>query len=210
VEVYPLCPLRRYPILQIAVELGTQLGSALTRLYRLLYNPRLEDQLLTTQLLALLGRRQPLLIAIDWTEWHHDLRMLVAAVVVGCRAIPIQAAAFSKTNIPRSQNLRETTLLPRLVHTLHAREQAAVLLCDRGFRRTSWWRHLQELRQAFIVQLVSDVLIHRGTSGGRSLRHWHLAPGQAVDLGSILLRQGRAGRVRVVGVWAPGPREPWW
>jgi hypothetical protein len=42
------------------------------------------------------------------------------------------------------------------------------------------------------------------------LRHWHLAPGQAVDLGAMLLRQDRAVRVRVVGVWAPGPRKPWW
>jgi hypothetical protein len=26
----------------------------------------------------------------------------------------------------------------------------------------------------------------------------------------MLRRQDRAVRVRVVGVWAPGPREPWW
>jgi hypothetical protein len=194
----------------LAVELGTQLGSALTRFYRLLRNPRIEDQRLTAQLLALLGQGQRLLVALDWTEWHHDLRMLVAAVVVGGRAIPVQAAAFSKTNIPRSQNLRETTFLQLLVHTLRSLEQAAVLLCDRGFRRTSWLRHCQELHQAFVVRLVSDVLVHRGGRGGRPLRHWHLALGQAVDLGRVLLRQDRAVQVRVVGVRAPGQREPWW
>jgi hypothetical protein len=78
--------------------------------------------------------------------------------------------------------------LQLLVHTLRALEQAAVVLCDRGFRRTSWLRHLLELRQAFVVRLVSDVLIDRGASGGRSLCHWHLALGQAVDLGWVLLR----------------------
>lgn len=194
----------------LAVELGTQLGSALTRFYRLLRNPRIDDQQLTAQLLRLLGPGQRLLIALDWTEWHHDLRMLVATVVVGCRAIPVQAAAFSKTHIPRSQNLRETTFLQLLVHTLRTLNQAAVVLCDRGFRRTSWLRHCQELRQSFVVRLIPDVLVHRGPGDRRPLRAWHLGSGQAVDLGWVLLRQDRAVRVRVVGVWAPGQREPWW
>jgi hypothetical protein len=194
----------------LAVELGTQLGSALTRSYRLLRNPRIDDQQLTAQLLRLLGHGQRLLIALDWTECHHDLRRLVAAVVVGCRAIPVQTAAFSRTQIPRSQNLRETTFLRLLVHTLEALAQAAVVLCDRGFRRTSWLRHLLELRQALVVRLVPDVMVYRGAGGSRPLRHWHLAPGQAVDLGWVLRRQDRSVHVRVVGVWAPRQREPWW
>jgi Transposase DDE domain len=240
-----MCPMRRYPILQIvlspyrraqqktlalvmaaiveraqassiavaghlAVELGTQLGSALTRFYRLLRNPRIDDQLLTAQLLQLLGPGRRLLIALAWTEWHHDLRLLVAAVVVGCRAIPVQVAAFSKSDIPRSQNLRETTFLRLFVPTLRAVEQAAIVLCDRGFRRVRWLAHLQELRQAFVVRLIPDVIVTTGSRGGRLLRAWHLQPGHAVDLGVVHLRQDRAVQVRVVGVWAPGQREPWW
>jgi Transposase DDE domain len=194
----------------IAVERGTQLGSALTRFYRLLRNPRIDEQLLTGQLIQLLGHGQRLLLALDWTEWHYDLRMLVAAVVVGCRAIPVQVAAFSTIDIPRSQNLRETTFLRLLVHTLRTVEQAAVVLCDRGFRRVRWLAHLQELRQAFVVRLVPDVMVTTGSRGARLLRAWHLHPGQAVDLGMVHLRQDRAVQVRVVGVWAPTQREPWW
>jgi hypothetical protein len=111
--------------------------------------------------------RERVLLALDWTEWHHDLRRLVAAVVVGCRAIPVQAAAFSKTQIPRSQNLRETTFLQLLVHTLRALEQAAVVIWDRGFRRVRWLRHCPELPPAFVVRLVSDVMVDTGTKGGR-------------------------------------------
>jgi hypothetical protein len=192
----------------IAVERGTQLGSALTRFYRLLRNPRIDEQLLTGQLIQLLGHGQRLLLALDWTEWHYDLRMLVAAVVVGCRAIPVQVAAFSTIDIPRSQNLRETTFLRLLVHTLRTVEQAAVVLCDRGFRRVRWLAHLQELRQAFVVRLVPDVMVTTGSRGARLLRAWHLHPGQAVDLGMVHLRQDRAVQVRVVGVWAPNSRSP--
>jgi hypothetical protein len=195
----------------LAVHLGIHVGSALTRFYRRLRNERIEDQLLTTQLLRVLcPDRDRVLLAIDWTEWHHGLRMLVAAVVVGRRAIPVQTAAFSKTQMPRSQNLRETTFLQLLVHTLRTLEQTAVVICDRGFRRVSWLRHCQELRQAFVVRLVSDVMVDTGTHGRRLLRAWHLQPGQTTDLGMVHLRQDRAVSVRVVGVWAPGQSEPWW
>jgi hypothetical protein len=54
--------------------------------------------------------------------------MLVAAVVVGCRAIPVQAAAFSRTQIPRSHNRREPTFLRLLVHTWRSIAPAAVVL----------------------------------------------------------------------------------
>jgi hypothetical protein len=193
----------------LAVELDTQLGSALTRFSRLLRHPRIDDQLLTTRLLQLLGPGQRLLVAIDWTEWHHDLRMLVAAVVVGCRPFHVQVAAFSNIDIPRSQHLQETTFLRLLVHTRRTVEQAAVVLCDQGFRRVRWLAHLQELRQAFVVRLVPDVMLPTG-SRGRLLRAWHLQPGHAVDLGVVHLRQDRAVQMRVVGVWAPGQQEPWW
>jgi hypothetical protein len=78
----------------LAVELGTPLGRALTRFYRLRRHPRLDDHQLTAPWLRRLGHGQRLLIALNWTTWHHDLRLSVATVVVGCRAIPVQAAAL--------------------------------------------------------------------------------------------------------------------
>jgi hypothetical protein len=106
--------------------------------------------------------------------------------------------------------LRETTFLQLLVHTLRTLDQAAVALSDRGFRRTSWLQHLQELRQLVVVRLVLGVLGYRSGRGGRPLRHWQLAFGQTVALGAILRRQDRAVQVRVVGGWTPEQRERWW
>ena len=85
----------------------------------------------------------------------------------------------------------------------------AVLLGNRGSRRTSGLRHRLELRRSSMVRMVPDSLVDHGSSGGRSLRHGQLAPGHAVDLGWVLLRQDRAVQVRVVGVWAPGHCELW-
>jgi hypothetical protein len=123
----------------LAGQCGMQVGSALPRVYRLLRHERIEEQRLTAPRLRLRARPQARVrLALDWTEWPHGLRILVAAVVVGCRAIPVPAAACSKTQIPRAQNLRETTYLPLFVHTLRTVEHPTVLVCDRGFRRVSW------------------------------------------------------------------------
>ena len=60
---------------------ATQVDSALTRFYRLLHNPRLDDLLLARQILGFLSQcPSPLLVALDWTEWHPPLRMLLALV----------------------------------------------------------------------------------------------------------------------------------
>lgn len=86
----------------LAVQLGIQLGRAVTRVYRLLRHPRIDDQLLTAQLLWLRGQGRRLLIALDGTEGHHPLKRLLASVVVGCRAIPVQTAVFTtKDGVPR-------------------------------------------------------------------------------------------------------------
>jgi len=136
--------------------------------------------------------------------------MLLASVVVGRRAIPVHNKVISKTHMEESQNKEENEFLRLLVSTLRELELVAIFLCDRGFRRVSWIKLLkEELEQHFVVRLIPDVMVHKGGIC-RSLRNWHLKMGQAVDLGEVWLRQDRAVRVRVIGVWAPGQEEPWW
>jgi hypothetical protein len=80
--------------LALAQRVGSQADCALTRVYRLLHNPRLDDLVISREMIRTLARRSsPLLIALDWTEWHPPLRMLLASVVVGTRAVPVSAAA---------------------------------------------------------------------------------------------------------------------
>lgn len=194
----------------LALELGIQMSSALNRFYRLLRNPRIDDQKLTSQLLRLLAiRKQNLLIAIDWTRWHNPWQMLLASVVLGCRAIPVQSKVTSNTLPEWSQNKEEDEFLRLLVSTLTELGVVAIFLCDRGFRRVSWIRLIKELKQHFVVRLIPDVMVHK-RGDCRRLRQWHLGMGQAVDLGVVWLREDRAVRTRVVGVWACGQAEPWW
>ncbi len=154
-----------------------------------------------------LGKR--LLITIDWTEWHPPLRMLTAAVVVGTRAVPIHVAAFTRSWMPRSQSSRENAFAETLAMFLREVGKKTVVLADRGFRRVSSLQVLQRLRLSFVVRLKDDFAVHVGGEVV-TLAALGLKRGQVRHLGHVDLRQDGAVQVRVVGVWNPKAREPWW
>lgn len=135
---------------------GSQINSALTRFYRLLHNPNLDDLKITRQMLSFFAQLPgPFLIAIDWTEWHPPLRMLLASVIRGTRAIPVYATVFSKTHIHRSQNTRENNFLRLLCWLLNEIKASVCFLSDRGFRRVSYLKLLQEQKEhSFLIRIA--------------------------------------------------------
>jgi hypothetical protein len=79
----------------LAQRTGAEVPSAQVRFYRLLHNQRMHDTLISRQMLRTLAKRmQLLLISLDWTEWHPPLRMLLASVVTGTRAVPVWPSAL--------------------------------------------------------------------------------------------------------------------
>jgi len=200
----------------IATTLGRWLmiglGSALNRFYRLMRNTRVDYTEFVASWAELLARtkERALLVAVDWTEWHHDLRLLTAAVVTGKRAIPLFTQGFEKLVRWGSQNKRENTFLRLLSEAVHRAGCTATILCDRGFRRVSWVGLLQQLGLSFVVRLKDDVKVEIHPGVRIALRDLLLWQGRVLDLGVVPLRSDGKVNVRVVGYWAPGAHEPWW
>lgn len=192
--------------------IGGRLDSAVNRFYRLLRNDRIDYTRFVIRWAGLLANNadRHLLIAVDWTEWHHELRMLIAAVVTGKRAIPLYAQAFQRLVRVRSQNARENTFARVLADCLRRAGVTATLLCDRGFRRTSWLALLQQLQIGFVVRLMDDVTVQTQSGTSMRLKDILLTHGKTLDLGVVALRSDQAIQVRVIGFWAPGRNEPWW
>jgi hypothetical protein len=192
--------------------LKTRLDSAVNRFYRLLRNPRIDYVIFLEKWIGMLvrGPERHLVISIDWTEWHHGLRMLSAAVVVGKRAIPLFVQAFDKVVRRGSQNQRENTFVRVLADCLKRAEVTATLLCDRGFRRVQWIKLLQQLELGFVVRLMADVHVQVRPDLRLPLKDILLTQGEVLDLGLVQLRSDGACTVRVIGYWAIGAHEPWW
>jgi hypothetical protein len=197
----------------LSAHLGVQVDSALTRFYRLVANERIENELLSEVLLAALAQKPgDVLIALDWTEWVREKRVLVAAVIVGTRAIPVAAATHRKATFLRSQNAFENDFLLRLKAILSRLGIRVVILADRGFRRAKLIRVLStELQLGFVIRLIDDVAVLTNGRWSR-LRDFHLQPGQACELGVVDLGRDRSNRVpvRVVGIRALGQKQTWW
>jgi hypothetical protein len=191
---------------------GILFQSALNRFYRFLGNHRFDELALCKQMLWLLSQRmgQRLLISIDWTEWHNEMRMLVASVVCGKRAIPIYCAAFHESQIPRSQNSRENAFVSVLNSALKGLGLDAILFCDRGFRRASWLKLLQEKKLSYVVRLKADVCVQQPGKSKNRLDSLGLQQGQWRDLGLVKLRSDGVMTTRVVGVWQRGMKDQWW
>ena len=201
--------------LHLAASSGIRPGSALTRLYRLLPNPRFREEALSTRLLLFLGRLfQPLLLVVDGTEWPHRRRCLVAAVAVARRALPVAVTVAPAVNPFPSQNHIEEAFLERLLASLGTEGLQAVLLFDRDFARPSLMRFLQERAGpalGWVIRLPRHLGVVREEGAAPvPLGRWPVRPGQAVDLGWVEVGSRPAVRVRVVGVWARGRHEPWW
>lgn len=197
----------------LALSAGILVESAMNRLYRCLRNSRIDWWKLTARQVELLTPpSQRAVIAVDWTEWHSGLRMLVAGMVSGRRSVPVAAEATTQRCERGSQNTFENQFLKQLDRALEEADRRAVLLFDRGFLRTSLLRLLlEDTHFDFVVRLAEKRRVWRGR---RTLRldRAGLFPGHVLDLGVVTFRGGRGSDVslRVVGVWAHGQKEPWW
>jgi hypothetical protein len=87
---------------------GVRFKSALKRFtrYRWVHNAALDDlacwSALAERLLAQAGRRP--LVAVDWIEWHSNLRVLSAAVCVGSRAVPVRGGVLQERHPPQPEH----------------------------------------------------------------------------------------------------------
>ena len=195
---------------ELASSSHIQLASAINRIYRCLRNTLIDDLVITQQLLHVLANDGRVVLAIDWTEWHSSRSMLVAAVILGTRAIPVQASVVRKSEVARSQNYWEETFSRLTADCLKRAGVKAIWLCDRGFRRVAWIKHLASLKQDFVVRICDDVAFKNDHGKGGILKKIGLQGGEAVDLGQVWLRSDEAMWVRVIGVWARGSKQPWW
>jgi len=155
-------------------------------------------------------RKKALLVALDWTE-IGVLHTLMAAAVLGGRAIPLVWASYTEGQLYRSQNSYEEGLLRLLVSMLPAGVKV-IVLADRGFGRTELARTCQDLGVRFLIRIKPDVCVTHPRHTGR-LDDYPIKRGMWQVLTDAQYRSDRAVRLNVVIRWKKGlPKkrdEPW-
>jgi hypothetical protein len=198
---------RRLSITAMGRELDTPTAPkhSIKRVDRWLGKRRFDDKRAREEFLrAVVGPREHVLIAIDWTKLRR-WPVLVAAVVHRNRAIPILWSVADPQKLYKSQNAFEHGFFTWLRAALPKEVRATVLL-DRGFKRVEIVKHLQGFD--FVIRTGGNVHIRSEAFTGPA-DQLILRRGQKRDISTAVLRPSRPIRARIVGVWAKGAKEPW-
>lgn len=155
-------------------------------------------------------RKKPLLVALDWTE-VRSLHALMAAAVLGGRAVPLVWASYTEGQLYRSQNSHEEGLL-RLLVSILPEGVKVILLADRGFGRTELARTCQDLGVRYLIRIKPDVRVTHPSYAGR-LDDYPIKKGMWRVLADAQYRSDQAVVLNVVIRWKKGlPKrrdEPW-
>jgi hypothetical protein len=182
------------------VEPAEVMLAAMTRLWRqrLKWHRRRSD-------------RRPLLISFDWTK-VRGLHVLMAAVVVQGRALPLCWASYRSLTLHKSQNVLEEAMLLQIKAKLPAGLRI-VILADRGFGRAALLATCQRLQLEYLIRIDSDVIVRTGRWGG-NLKHYPVRRGMAQYWQAASYRSDALVRTHLVIRWKKGLAgkrdQPWY
>lgn len=146
-------------------------------------------------------RKKPLLVALDWTQ-IRAFHTLMAAAVLGGRAVPLLWATYTEGQLYRSQNSYEEGLL-RLLVSMLPEGVKVILLADRGFGRTELARTCLDLGVRFLIRIKPDVRVTHTSYTGR-LDDYPIKKGMWRVLAGAQYRSDEAVTLNVVIRWKKG------
>ncbi len=113
-----------------------------------------------------IGNRQNIVVALDWTEHDHDGHSTIALYLITKhgRATPLLWKTVSKTKLKNRRNDYEDELLV-ILRSLVPEEVKVTLLADRGFGDTALYNFLAELNFDYIIRFRG--IIKMVTEDGR-------------------------------------------
>src|SRR5262249_41524684 len=148
------------------------------------------------------GRREPLLVALDWVE-VRAFHTLMAAAVFGGRAAPLLWSSYPEWELHKSQNNLEEGLI-RLLRDLVPPRGEVVVLADRGVGRAELARACQGLPGLhFVFRVKPDVGVRHPRYRGL-LRRYPVRKGMRQVLRGAEYRLKDPVTVNVVIRWKKG------
>lgn len=190
----------------------TALIYRLKRLERFVSNPRL--QLLSgwaglAQWATQLRPEGWLPLLLDDTGLRDRATILSAAIPYRGRALPVAALAFSPTLIKRSLWTLREGLLWAIAKELGEHKQRLVVIGDRGFAASHFFRWLRhpKVNLHFVVRVTAKVYVQ--WAGFQTLlSSLEVEPGCWIWLPKVQYGPKRV-RANVLIVWRQGCKEPW-
>jgi hypothetical protein len=179
------------------------------RVDRFLGNERIEtaDAMAGVAARLLSRRRKPVVVLLDWGDIRQFM-VLVAAVSLRGRALPLVWASYEKWEFFRSQNQLEEGLVSML-RTVLPPGVTGIVVADRGFGRVSFARHLQAQGFHYVLRVKGKVWIDLPEHWGR-LESLGLREGDSRWEPSVRYGKQHRFETALATRWEAGSKEPWY
>jgi len=156
------------------------------------------------------GAREEIIVALDWTEYDRDRHATLALHMVTShgRATPLMWKTVNKSRLRGKRNAHEDRLLKRLRAAVPENVKVTVL-ADRGFGDAGFYALHWDLGLDHVIRFRGDIIVTIADGESRPAKGWLLPGGRARILRDVRVTGDKVPVAAVVCVWAKGMKEPW-
>ncbi|AUX26736.1 transposase [Sorangium cellulosum] len=156
------------------------------------------------------GPREELLVALDWTEFDVDDHATLALHLITRhgRATPLIWRTVKKSSLAGKRNDYEDEVIERL-HEILPKATRVTLLADRGFGDQERYAHLGNLGWDYIIRFRECIIVTDADDTARPAGEWLTSTGRAKMLKNVRVTQDKTAIAAVVLVHDKRMKEPW-
>jgi len=196
----------------LALARGRLTKHAVKQVDRMLSNRGIDvDALLVHWVPYVVGSRDSITVALDWTEFDADdqATIMLSLLTRHGRATPLVWLTVERSTLKNHRNAYEDQVLERLAKLLPAGVRVCVV-ADRGFGDQKLYRMLAEdLKFDFVIRFRANIEVTAAEGETRAAADWVGAGGRARTLRGAAVTAHACPVAAVVCVQAKGMKEPW-
>jgi Transposase DDE domain len=196
----------------LALANGLLTKHAVKQVDRLLSNPGIDvNTLLAKWVPHLVGKRESINVALDWTEFDADNQatIMLSLLTNHGRATPLVWLSVDKTTLKNRRNGYEYQVLRRLAEVVPASVHVTIV-ADRGFGDQKLYGLLtDELKFDFVIRFRGNIRVTTADGEARTAAEWVGPGGRARTLRSAMVTADEYPVATVVCVQARDMKEPW-
>jgi hypothetical protein len=196
----------------LALANGLLPKHAIKQVDRLLSNRGIDvDALLVHWVPYMVGKRDSIKVALDWTEFDADNQatIMLSLLTRHGRATPLVWLSVDKATLKNRRNGYEYQVLRRLAAVLPADVRVTVV-ADRGFGDQKLYDVLtEELKFDFVIRFRGNIWVTAADGEARTAAEWVGAGGRARTLRDAMVTADDYPVATVVCVQSRDMKEPW-
>ena len=196
----------------LAQARGLETKHAVKQVDRMLSNLKIDmDKILLRWVGYVVGARQSITVAMDWTEFDADNQatLMLSLLTNHGRATPLYWMTVDKSTLKGRRNEYEYQVLVRLAEALPADVKVRIV-ADRGFGDHKLYHVLsEELKFDFVIRFRGNIAVTAENGETRPASEWITHNGRARTLRNAKVTANEYPVGTVVCVWAKDMKEPW-